>query len=136
MKFRWPLFAFFAVGAAVLAIYFGQRHPHQSSPKRLAPSAAETIEARPTVPPDSLTLSRRLASASVNPAQQERAGEADPELVGVKELIRSYRAAVGENPVGTNAEITRALTGNNARKANFADSELKTKNGEIVDRWD
>ena len=51
-------------------------------------------------------------------------------------MLRGYRAAFGENPIGSNAEITRALTGANSRKANFGGDELKIKDGQMVDRWD
>ena len=40
-------------------------------------------------------------------------------------MLRDYRAALGENPVGTNSEITKALLGANARKARFVASEAK-----------
>ncbi len=54
---------------------------------------------------------------------------------GVRETLRSYRSAFGQSPVGTNAEITKALTGANSRKANFGSDELKINDGQIVDQW-
>ena len=42
-------------------------------------------------------------------------------------MLRDYRAALGENPVGTNSEITKALLGANSRKARFIASEARLK---------
>ncbi len=57
-------------------------------------------------------------------------------MIAIKESVRSYRNAFGENPIGTNAEITRALTGMNSRQSRFLDPELKLKDGQIIDRWE
>jgi hypothetical protein len=66
---------------------------------------------------------------------QQRAAESDPQLLAVKQVIRDYRAALGENPVGTNSEITKALLGANSRQARFIPEEAKVGNGQLVDRW-
>lgn len=68
-------------------------------------------------------------------AGQEKAAEQDPDLIAVKETLRAYRSTFGENPTGTNAEITKALLGSNARRANFGDPDLKVKEGQLVDHW-
>jgi hypothetical protein len=52
--------------------------------------------------------------------------------------IHNYNSAFGENPVGTNPEITAALTGKNSKQINFitAESGLRVnKNGEMVDAY-
>jgi hypothetical protein len=44
----------------------------------------------------------------------------------------------GGNPVGNNAEITRALLGENPKQANFLKAEAGQRinaNGELVDGW-
>ena len=52
-------------------------------------------------------------------------------------MLRDYRAALGENPVGTNSEITKALLGANSRKARFIVSEARLNSAhQLVDRWD
>jgi hypothetical protein len=69
-------------------------------------------------------------------AKQQRAEAADSQLLSVKQMLRDYRAALGENPVGTNAEITRALLGANTRRAKFLSAEAKfNASHQLVDRW-
>lgn len=52
-------------------------------------------------------------------------------------MLRDYRSLTGENPVGTNAEVMRALMGDNPRQATLGPPEGQTLNaqGELVDRW-
>ncbi len=66
---------------------------------------------------------------------QQRAAASDPQLLAVKQIVRDYRAALGENPVGTNSEITKALLGANSHQARFISEEVKLNNGQLVDRW-
>jgi hypothetical protein len=75
-----------------------------------------------------------LALAS-NISTQQRADASDRQLLAVKQVLRDYRAAMGENPVGTNSEITRALLGVNSRKARFLPDEARVDHGQLVDRW-
>ena len=51
--------------------------------------------------------------------------------------IRQYAAAFGENPVGTNPEITSALQGSNPKQINFLkpDGNRVNGKGELVDVW-
>ena len=71
-----------------------------------------------------------------NDITQRRAAEADPQLLSVKQMLRDYRAALGENPVGTNSEITKALLGANSRKAKFVEAETKLNAAhQLLDRW-
>jgi hypothetical protein len=51
--------------------------------------------------------------------------------------IRSYGLMFGGNPVGTNPEITKALSGDNPKQVNFlkADGNRVNSNGELVDAW-
>jgi len=52
--------------------------------------------------------------------------------------IRQYGARFGGNPVGSNPEITRQLSGGNPRHINFlnADAGMRVnENGELVDPW-
>jgi hypothetical protein len=52
-------------------------------------------------------------------------------------MVRDYRSVAGENPVGTNAEIMKALMGENKKGARFGPPEGQQLNGdgELVDRW-
>jgi len=51
--------------------------------------------------------------------------------------IHQFASALGENPVGTNPEITGALQGGNPKHINFlkADGNRVNSNGELVDVW-
>ncbi len=52
--------------------------------------------------------------------------------------IKLYGSMFGGNPVGSNAEITRSLNGENPRQARFLKAEegLRTnEKGELIDPW-
>ncbi len=133
-KSSWLLLLLAAAAIAILVYVFSNRPQNGGKPASASPPTSSPAHSSLRLPPNSLTLNRRLGTTS-KPAELI-AGEADPELIGVSEVLRAYRAGVGENPVGSNAEITRALTGANSRKANFGGSDLKIKDGQIVDRWE
>jgi hypothetical protein len=102
-----------------------------TEPPLTAPAATEPAAA-PAVAPTFASggIGAPAATATV-PA------EIQVELDNVKLLIRDYRLALGENPVGSNAEITRALTGANPKKTRFVaagDARLNER-GEWVDPW-
>jgi len=52
-------------------------------------------------------------------------------------MIRGFRDALGENPIGTNAEIMASVLGDNAKQARLATPEGQRLNekGELTDRW-
>jgi hypothetical protein len=54
----------------------------------------------------------------------------------VSKMITAFHTRMGENPVGTNAEITKALMGENPVHATFS-QEPPTLNakGELIDPW-
>ena len=59
------------------------------------------------------------------------------DLNAVDAAIRNFEAVLGENPIGSNAEITAALLGNNLKQIKL---ELPTGSrlngeGEMCDRW-
>src|SRR4051812_28567949 len=123
-KSSWLLLGLAAAAVTILA-YVYWSHPQSSTPA--SPSAAPK-GAAPAIPPGSLTSNRRAgADAALSDAQQLRAGQSDRELIGVSEAVRAYRGGLGENPIGTNAEITKALTGGNSRQANFGGDNLTIK---------
>lgn len=59
-------------------------------------------------------------------------------LDNARVVIHNYNSTFGENPVGTNPEITAALTGANPKQITFitAESGLRVNgSGELVDGW-
>lgn len=59
-------------------------------------------------------------------------------LENVSRAIRQYGGTFGGNPVGTNPEITRQLSGGNPKHINFIKTEAGMRineNGEMVDAW-
>ncbi len=55
----------------------------------------------------------------------------------VRHMIGDYHTLMGENPVGTNAEIMKEMTGGNARQATLGPPEGISLNaqGELIDQW-
>ena len=64
-----------------------------------------------------------------------RAASIDADKVSL--MLRDYRSQMGENPVGTNAEIMKAVMGGNSKGAMLGPPEGQSLNGkgELVDRW-
>jgi len=59
-------------------------------------------------------------------------------LENMRMAFRQYQSRFRENPVGDNAEITRALNGANPRKVVFIQSEDGLRlnpRGELIDNW-
>jgi len=52
-------------------------------------------------------------------------------------MFRDYRTRMGGNPVGTNAEIMKAIMGDNPVQARLGPPAGQTLNeqGELLDRW-
>ena len=76
--------------------------------------------------------------------QIKKEGETASESMAATALLESMRTTVrefglrfGGNPVGTNAEITKALGGDNPKHVNFLDGRGYQVNekGELVDHW-
>jgi len=76
-------------------------------------------------------------SGSATTASEEPALPPATVLDKARVVMHNYRSAFGENPVGTNPEITAALMGKNAKQVNFvADSGLRVnEKGEMVDAY-
>ncbi len=74
-----------------------------------------------------------IAAVSVD---QEPAAASDKHLLGVKSFLRDYRAAFHQNPVGNNAEITKALLGANPTHSRFLPPQAEINAaGQLVDQW-
>lgn len=63
--------------------------------------------------------------------------EAFNDLQNTSRMLTDYRQIMGENPVGTNAEIMKSLMGGNKKGAMLGPPEgmQVNSNGELVDRW-
>ena len=59
------------------------------------------------------------------------------ELDKARRMIRDYHTVMGENPVGTNAEIMKAVMGGNPKQAILGPIEGQQINdkGELIDQW-
>jgi hypothetical protein len=58
------------------------------------------------------------------------------EVDKIRLSLRDYRTVMGENPVGTNAEITAALDGANPKQARLLrEGQSVNGKGELVDPW-
>ena len=55
----------------------------------------------------------------------------------MRTTIRQFASTFGDNPVGTNPEITQALQGANPKQLNFlkTDGNRVNATGELVDPW-
>jgi hypothetical protein len=62
----------------------------------------------------------------------------DQAMEAVRLVIRNYGLRFKGNPVGNNAEITSALSGDNPHGVQFLDPDVHRVNerGELVDTWD
>ena len=67
----------------------------------------------------------------------EMAAKAAIDLDKVGLMLRDYRTLMGENPVGTNAEIMKAVMGGNPKQSRLGppEGQQTNGNGELVDRW-
>ena len=81
-----------------------------------------------------IDLQRSPLADDLNQAE----GSIQQDLATVLDLFAHYRLVLGENPTGSNDEITAALSGTNKRL--FAplprDHQAINKNGELADRWE
>lgn len=91
------------------------------------PGTFKRIEAPP--PPPVKIPGGYAATDQPNPARDEA------EEVALN--IRNYSQRFGGNPVGTNAEIVKSLTGGNEARATYLPQQLQRLNGagELIDSW-
>jgi hypothetical protein len=108
------------------------------------PSAVQTVTISNSGPvqsgPPGVELS--VKDESPNSAPAATAGDDSQlspasTLEHVRRLIIQYHSMFGENPVGTNEEITRSLQGDNPKQINFLNAGWNHVNakGELLDSW-
>jgi hypothetical protein len=102
--------------------------PDSHSPKAAKPGAPMTV------PPSPVVSTAPSVARNNGPAVSPEEVAIDVDKVTLS--LRDYRTILGENPVGTNAEITKALNGGNAKQARLLHEGLtRNRDGELVDRW-
>lgn len=116
--------------------------PHGALPAaEPATTFPQTPKAAPLPPSERRDLQNPLAPASFPLGPPARPAENDPtaaaDLDKISLMIRDYRTIAGENPVGTNAEIMKAMMGDNPRGAKIGPPEGMSVNGEgeLLDSW-
>ena len=122
------------MAVAASAIYRWQHTPPAPADARRSAEPHAAIDSFTPAPTPS-TSSAGMPEPINGTEPQRLAAEADPPLVAVKGMLRDYRARFGENPVGTNKEITQTLTGKNPDGALFISDEASIENRLLVDRW-
>ena len=157
MKKLAALLALALVLGILALLVFGTRQPAQIISVPPTNSAASAVEKNSSVPSPSAstrggngraTLNPQLSTPPASPAS--RAGAVVPATNAIPVLppltildnarvaMHNYNARFGENPVGTNPEITAALLGQNPKQVNFltAESGLRVNDqGEMLDAW-
>lgn len=113
--------------------------PTATPPPSPRPSEVTKLIPMPAAPGRSQPLPGTGTSRPSNPRLptledlDAAAGEADK----VSLMLRDFRTRMGSNPVGTNAEIMKAVMGDNPARARLGPPEGQSLNGqgELVDRW-
>ena len=147
MKTRWIVALVIAL-LALLAIRPRQRTTVDAPgvPAISAPAPTSEVIAQSPVPPLEQTVPANapappgapLPSATVPaPRTGGSLAELRDEIESVQFALRDYRSAMGENPIGNNAEITKALMGDNPKqvKIPLPRGASVNANGEMCDRW-
>ena len=87
------------------------------------------------------SVSHATHPAITQPGQPLNTGEpnqaAQIDVGRVRHMVSDYHTLMGENPVGTNAEIMKQLMGGNSHQATLGPPDGMALNGqgELVDQW-
>lgn len=100
-----------------------------AEPGKVAPDA---ISAAPPMKPSAPLAAPAIAATSESDSLPPKTI-----LENMGRTIQQYASTFGENPVGTNPEITSALQGQNPKHINFLKQDGNRVNalGELVDAW-
>jgi type IV secretory pathway VirB10-like protein len=118
--------------------------PAQPAAPTVQPPPAPTVAVAPVAPASApqIPAAPPQDSDAPPPAPEKPPTPADQEntlrvLDNVQFALRDYRTALGGNPVGTNAEITSSLLGNNLKQVKIPLPDGSTINGagEMCDPW-
>ena len=137
---RKALVALLVLLLAALFFWRGRDKPENTGQTQAAGSSAPT--ARSGLPP--VVDLKDPAANAIGPRPSEPEGLTPEEIEAVRNAIdnlefvfRDFATAVGGNPVGTNAEITAALRGDNEKQVKLEIPSGSTMNprGELCDPW-
>lgn len=114
-----------------------------TTPAAAHPADQETRIASAVAPgtPQVRTVPRPLPVSNPDsgqpPPQLAKTDEARADVENLRLMFRDYRTRFGENPVGSNAEIMKAIMGGNPVQAMLGPPPGHSLNpaGELVDRW-
>jgi hypothetical protein len=111
--------------------------PPNEEAKPALDSGAPPMPPVPPAPPGATSPPAEPPPEKPEPEEPLANIEPVEDLDGVRRMVRGFRDVMGENPVGTNPEITRALTGGNLKqiKMPLTRGSSVNENGELVDRW-
>ena len=139
---------FTIIGAFILLVaglIWWRVQPQSSTVISSANPLVNPPSVRPQTPSQPQTIfpsdsSNTTSEAVETPIQQRpvvaRETAAQQQVDQVTFLLRDYRLALSQNPIGTNAEITAALLGNNLKQMRLEIPEGSTvKNNELCDPW-
>ena len=149
MKTRW-IVAIAAVALIVVGIR--SRNPAMQNGSQIAapnssiapPFSSNPKPASESAAPEAATVENQTVAtgtpppASVPPANPPPIPvEVRDELDNVQFAVRDFRTALGENPIGNNSEITRALLGDNLKQVKIPIPAGSSVNGEgeLCDHW-
>lgn len=102
-------------------------------PKTVVPP--DQPPASPILPMQAANVVAAVSAPAVSPLAPDSAASVDVDKVRL--MLRDYRTIYHENPVGTNADIMRAIMGGNPKQARLGPPEGQSLSaeGELLDRW-
>jgi hypothetical protein len=120
-----------------------ESRPQKLAPLHDPPNSTLTVEAKEAVSSDAVaaaTPMTPMAPAAILPVPDTAESSTLPAatiLQNMRTTVLQYASTFGENPVGTNPEITGALEGDNPKHINFLkqDGNRVNAKGELVDPW-
>jgi hypothetical protein len=145
--------AFLVVAAFLLVLWKTQpprpaaaRSTNEAVTPAPPPSPGTTVSAsRATATPEPAAspaatgtpLARTRSGLPLPPPAPAEMAAAEEDLHQVQLMLRQFRAVLGENPIGTNAEIMLAVRGQNLQQARIGAPEglVLNEHGELLDRW-
>jgi hypothetical protein len=120
-----------------------ESRPQKLAPLHGPPNSSLTVEAKEAVSPNAIAAAPPMApmapgaAAPVADTPESSTLPAMTILQNMRTAVLQYASTFGENPVGTNPEITGALEGDNPKHIDFLKQDGNRVNavGELVDPW-